>query len=391
MDNTSLSQNNKTRRLLLLWVTIGILVIGLGFFLYWLLYSRFYETTDDAYVRGNSVLVMSEIPGHVNTIFADETDSVTKGQKLILLDPLNAKIALDIAKAQLAITVRNVSQLYNHVDQLKDKVGLTKDNLDNATKDLQRRRGLVVNKTISSEEMQHSENAFNTAKDSYELAKQELIAALAVVEGVDLYHHPQIEQAAVNVRNAYLNLQRTTIYAPVSGYVAKRPVQVGQQINANTVLMVIIPLNELWVDANYKESQLRDIRIGQNVTMTTDAYGSDVVYHGTVLGLSPGTGSAFDLLPPQNATGNWIKVVQRLPVRISLSPKELEKNPLSIGLSVTVTIASHNHSGSRLNANRPLKALYDAVDYSSNIQEADTIINEILEANSKNLSSPKEP
>jgi membrane fusion protein (multidrug efflux system) len=372
-------------------ITLAFGLIGALYFFYWAFYARFYETTDDAYVRGNNVPVMSQIPGHVNAIFADETDAVTKGQKVIQLDTLDAEIALKIAKAQLALTARQVSQFYHNVEQLRANVEVAKDNLDKVNEDLKRRQGLVVNKTISSEELQHANNAYDNARDALELAKQQLAASFALIGETDLYHHPQIEQAAVNVRNAYLNLQRTIIYAPVTGYVAKRPVQVGQQINTNTVLMVIVPLDRVWIDANFKESQLKHIRIGQNASVTADAYGSELKYQGTVVGLSPGTGSSFDLLPPQNATGNWIKVVQRLPVRIAIDAKQLEKFPLRVGLSTIVEVDTHNRKGQTLSQSGPIKMIYESIDYAYDLQEADKIIDTILKENAKKLHFTKEP
>jgi membrane fusion protein (multidrug efflux system) len=227
--------------------------------------------------------------------------------------------------------------------------------------------------------------ALDAAKNALDLAKQQLIKAKSLVGTTSLYHHPQIQQAEVNLRNAYLNWRRTVIYAPENGMVAKRFVQVGQQINANSVLMVIVPLDQVWVDANFKESQLRDIRIGQPVSMIADAYGGKVEFKGEVVGLNPGTGSVFDILPPQNATGNWIKIVQRLPVRIAISRDQLKEHPLQIGLSMTVTVDTHDRKGEPLHKEKPLHILYHSQDVSSDIKAADKIIESILQENAKNI------
>ncbi len=382
--------NKHLRRRWLIGFTLLFLLLGLVFAIYWLVVWRYQETTDDAYVQGNSVQVMSQIPGQVISILADETDSVSMGQKLVVLDNADEDVALRAAKAQLALTTRQVRQLFYRVDQLRAAVSVAKDNLEKAKEDLERRQGLVVNKSISAEDLQHAKNAADNAKDALDLAKQELASAKALIGTTDLYHHPQVEQAANNVRTAYLNWQRTTIYAPTSGYVAKRPVQVGQQISTNTVLLVILPLDQIWVDANFKESQLKNIRIGQPVEITSDAYGGSIQFQGQVVGLSPGTGSAFDLLPPQNATGNWIKVVQRLPVRISIDKKQLEKYPLRVGLSITVTVNTHNRSGKTLSQDQPVKIIYDMKSYNSDLKKADQIIDQILQENAKDIQYPEE-
>ncbi len=373
------------RRRWLIAVTLLFAILGIAFAIYWLLVWRYQETTDDAYVRGNSVQVMSQIPGQVVSILADETDSVTQGEKVVVLDKADVEVALSAAKAQLALTVRQVSQLFYRVDQLQAAVSVAKDNLEKAKQDYDRRKGLVVNKSISSEDLEHAQNAKDNASDALELTKQELASARALIGGTDLYHHPQVEQAANNLRNAYLNWQRINIYAPTSGYVAKRSVQVGQQISTNTVLMVIVPLGQIWINANFKESQLKNIRIGQSAEVISDAYGDSVKYKGSVVGLSPGTGSAFDLLPPQNATGNWIKVVQRLPVRIAIDAKQLEKFPLRVGLSTTVTVDTHNRSGKTLTQDGPSKIIYESRDYGDNLEKADHVIEEILKENAKNI------
>lgn len=377
---------NNHRKRLLLGLSGVFLLLGMVYLFYWLLWGRYEETTDDAYVSGNSVQVMSHIPGRVTQISAEETDLVKKGEIVVQLDKADAEIALKLAQAQLGLIVRQVSRYYDEVNQLKANVQAQQDNFERATEDYKRRQGLVVNKSISEEDLRHAKIALDSARDAVTVAKQQLAGAITLVGNTDLYHHPQVEQAIVNVRNAYLQWRRTTVYAPVTGYVAKRPVQVGQQINTNTILMVIVPLEQVWVDANFKESQLKNIRIGQSAEAISDAYGSGVKYKGTVIGLNPGTGSAFDLLPPQNATGNWIKIVQRLPVRIGLDKEQLKRYPLRKGLSMTVTVNTRNRKGEVLEQDSSTKVIYESADDSADLQEADKIIDNILNDNAKNTS-----
>lgn len=377
--------NHDKRKKWMIIIAIVFIVLGLIYFSYWLFWGQYSVSTDDAYVDGNSVQVMPQISGRVLSIFVDETDQVKKGDIVVKLDPVDAEITLKKAESNLAVVTRQVSQYYDNVNELKANLRLKKDNLDKANDDYKRRQGLVVNKTISAEDLSHSLIALNSAKDDLLLAEQQLAAGLKLAGDTDLYHHPQVTESIINLRNAFLNWRRTVLYSPVSGYVAKRPVQVGQQVNADTTLMVIVPLHELWVEANFKESQLKNIRVGQPAEMIADAYGDQIKFKGHVVGINPGTGSAFDLLPPQNATGNWIKIVQRLPVRISIDDSQLKEHPLRVGLSMTVYIDTHQRKGETLNALTTPKVIYEAVDYSSDLKDAEKLIETILQANSKNI------
>ncbi len=385
-ENLKSPKKDKSHKKILIIVSAIFLIIGLIYLFYWIFIARFYETTDDAYVNGNQIQVMSQITGHVTTIHADETDLVKKGETLVTLDNADAIIALKTAEENLALTTRQVNQLYQNVAKYQADVEEKQADLVKAKEDYQRRQGLVVNKTISQEDFRHAKIAVDTATDSLASAQHQLDGALTLVGNTDLYHHPQVQQAITNLRNAYLTFERTIIYSPATGYVAKRFVQVGQEVNPNTVLMIVIPLNQIWVDANFKESQLKNIRINQPAELISDAYGSDVKFQGKVMGLSPGTGSAFDLLPPQNATGNWIKIVQRLPVRIIIDPKQLEKYPLRMGLSVSVSVDTHKRDGETLQKVLNQKVIYETKDYSSDLKKADTVINKILQENAKNTS-----
>jgi membrane fusion protein (multidrug efflux system) len=377
-------KNNKSRKRILTLLTILFLIIGVIWFLYWLLWGRFHEYTDDAYVSGNLVRLMPQVAGTVTQINTDDTQLAEEGQVLVKLDDADTKVVLDKSIAALANTVRKVRQYYDRVYQMQADVTLRQAELGNASFDLKRRQGLINDRAISREEMEHYTIALSAAQARLDAAKAQQDAAIDLVEGTNLYSHPEVVRAAVSLKNAYLNYYRTTIIAPVTGYVAKRNVQVGQQVTMGTSMMAIVPLREVWVDANYKESQLERLRIGQNVELTADAYGG-VTFHGKVQGLSAGTGSAFDLLPPQNATGNWIKIVQRLPVRITLDPEELKEHPLRIGLSVRVTTNTFGTEGETLNKATAKQVYYQTNVYQKELAEADVLITTVLHNNAPDI------
>jgi membrane fusion protein, multidrug efflux system len=370
----------KRKRILAIFTLIFI-VIALLWLLYYLCWGRFHEYTDDAYVDGNMVRLMPQIPGTVVAINTDDTQLVEEGQTIIKLDPADMRVALEKAQAGLALTVRKVRQYFDDATQANANVILRQADLDNAKLDLKRRQGLVGQRAISREEMEHYVTAVQTAQARFDYANAQLSSAYALIENTDFNNHPDIQRAKAVLRDAYLNFQRTTIVAPVTGFVAKRNVQVGQQVTPGTSMMAIVPLREIWINANYKESQLQRLRIGQDVSLTADAYDDGVTFHGKVQGLSAGTGSAFDLLPPQNATGNWIKIVQRLPVRIVLDADELKKHPLRIGFSVRVTTSTFGLEGSTLNSTPINHALYKTDVYESQLAEADKMITDIIRAN----------
>jgi membrane fusion protein, multidrug efflux system len=378
-------KDTKKRRRILTLLTLIFLIIGVLWFLYWLLWSRFHEYTDDAYVSGNLVRLMPQVAGTVIEINTDDTQLAQQGQVLVKLDDADTQIQLDKAKAALANTVRKVRQYYANVYQAQANLASRQADLDNANFDLKRRQGLVNDRAISREEMEHYTIALSATQAHYDAAKAELDAAIALVQNTNLYSHPEVVRAATNLKNAYLNFYRTTIISPVTGYVAKRNVQVGQQVTLGTSMMSLVPMQQVWIDANYKESQLERLRIGQNVTLTADAYGG-VTFHGKIQGLSAGTGSAFDLLPPQNATGNWIKIVQRLPVRIELDPQELKDHPLRIGLSVRVTTNTFGMEGETLNKVTPTKVYYQTNVYQKELAEANQLITTILHINAPDVT-----
>ena len=353
---------------------VGLVVlIGLAYGGYTWYAGRHQESTDNAYVQGNVIQITPQIGGTVTAILADDTDFVKAGQPLVQLDPADAKVALQLAQANLAQAVRQVRGLYANNLTLEAQINVrdtdvakAQTEVSRASDDLARRQSLVGNGAVSKEELAHAQSQLAQAQSTLAAAKAAVLTARdqlgsnqTLTDGTKLENHPSVEAAAAKMREAYLALHRAALPAPVDGFVAKRTVQLGQRVAAGTPLMSVIALNTLWVDANFKEVQLRNIRIGQPVTLTADLYGKHVEYKGTVAGLGAGTGAAFSLLPAQNATGNWIKVVQRVPVRVALDAKEVAANPLRVGLSMEATVDVTQQDG---------KALSDAPRAASSVQ-----------------------
>lgn len=371
-------------------VVCGILYTGYE----WVVASH-YESTDNAYVQGNIIQITPQTSGTVQSIQADETDYVKAGQILVKLDPADAQIALAQAEANLAQAVRQVRTLYVNNGSLNAQITLrqaevtrSESQLAQAQDDLKRRENLVGNGAVSKEELQHAKSQADSAKSALAASQAALTAARealtsnqSLTEGTAVDQHPNVLAAAAKVREAYLASQRTELVAPVDGYVAKRTVQLGQRIAAGTPLMTVVPLQQIWVDANMKENQLRNLRIGQPATLKADLYGSKTEYHGKVVGLGIGTGAAFALLPAQNATGNWIKVVQRVPVRIALDAKELADKPLRVGLSMDVEVDIRNQDGPVLASAPRADATNQTQVYDKQLQDADADIARIITAN----------
>ena len=353
--------NPKRKKALTVLASVVVLA-GLGWASYEYLVASHYESTDNAYVQGNVIQITPQIGGTVMAIMADDTDFVKAGQVLVQLDPQDARVALDQAEAALAQAVRQARTLYANNGTLQAQITLrdadvvkTQSDIARASDDLSRRQSLAGNGAVSKEELGHAETQLANAKSAMAAAQAARVAAReqlgsnqALTDGTSIEQHPSVLMAAAKVREAFLATQRTALIAPVDGYVAKRTGQLGQRVAAGTPLMSIIALKQVWVDANFKEVQLRNIRIGQPVTLVADLYGKKVVYKGQVAGLGVGTGAAFSLLPAQNATGNWIKVVQRVPVRIALDPKEIAENPLRVGLSMAAEVDVSSQDGKTL-------------------------------------------
>jgi membrane fusion protein (multidrug efflux system) len=370
------------------------LVAGLAYGAYWALVLRHYESTDNAYVQAPVVQVTPQVGGTVLAILADDTDLVKAGQPLVKLDPSDAKLALDRAQAQLAQTVREVRTMYANNGALDANIRLREaevarmqSDVARAAEDVNRRRPLMASGAVAGEEMKHAETALSAAKSALAGAESALAAAReqatsnkALTEGTSVENHPNVQRAAAAVREAFLAVQRTELPAPVSGQVAKRTVQVGQRIQAGAPLMSIIPLDQVWVEANFKEVQLRQMRVGQPVTLHADVYGDKVEYTGKVVGLGAGTGAAFALLPAQNATGNWIKVVQRVPVRVEIDPKQIAQHPLRVGLSMEAKVDIADQNGPPLtSATSNRSSTTQAFDAPQGA--ADRMVREIIAAN----------
>ncbi|HSB97768.1 MAG TPA: efflux RND transporter periplasmic adaptor subunit [Spongiibacteraceae bacterium] len=373
-------QNGKRKKGLIIAAAI-FATLGVIYGAYWLLDARFYQDTDDAYVAGNVVQVTPQIVGTVVAIKADDTYFVNAGDDLVLLDKADAKVALEQTEAALGQTVRQVRSLFTTNASLAANVELAQSQVSKAQADLKRRRSLTDTGAVSYEELNHAENALTGAQADLLAAKEKLASNKAFTDNTDIDNHPNVKQAAAKVHEAYLAFQRAAVPAPVSGFIAKRSVQVGQRVAPGNPLMAIIPLEQVWVDANFKEGQLARMRIGQAVTIKADIYGGKVTYHGKVVGLSAGTGSAFSLLPAQNATGNWIKVVQRVPVKIQLDPQELKEHPLRIGLSIVAEVNIKDQSGQQLAAAQPSAPVYQTAVYTKLDHEADALVRKIIAAN----------
>ncbi len=359
---------------------VALLVVGYG--LYWAQVLRYHQGTDDAYVGGNVVQITPQISGTVIGIGADDTQFVKAGQPLVRLDQADAKVALDQAEAQLARTVRDVRNLFATTSQLDAAVEVRQSDLDAARKDLVRRQQLGSTGAISGEELQHARDAVKSAQASLLAAQQQLAATRARVDNTTLEDHPQVRDAAAAVHNAYLQLSRTELPAPVTGFVARRNVQLGQRVGPGAALMAVVPLDQVWVDANFKEPQLARMRVGQPVKLTADLYGTKIVYHGTVVGFGAGTGSAFSLLPAQNATGNWIKIVQRVPVRIALDAREVATHPLQIGLSMRADVdVRQGADGARLPQVASTATPWSTDVYGTGDARADARVRSIIAAN----------
>ncbi|MFZ4285093.1 efflux RND transporter periplasmic adaptor subunit [Variovorax sp. HJSM1_2] len=400
---------NPKRRQALTTIAAVVVVAGLAWTAYEWLVASHYENTDNAYVQGNVIQITPQIGGTVMAIMADDTDFVTAGQPLVKLDPADARVALQQAEAGLAGAVRQVRTLYANNGTLAAQINLrsadvtraqtdvvrAQSEVARATEDLSRRQALTGNGAVSQEELNHTKTQLANANAALAAAKanvvaseagvvaarEQLLSNQAMTDGTSVERHPSVQAAAAKVREAYLAQQRAALPSPVDGYVAKRTVQLGQRVAAGTPLMSVVPLSQVWVDANFKEVQLRNIRIGQPVKLTADVYGKKVEYTGTVAGLGIGTGAAFSLLPAQNATGNWIKVVQRVPVRIALDAEQVKASPLRVGLSMDATVDVSQKDGKSL-AEAPRAAPVASTSVYATIDSgADAEVNRVISAN----------
>jgi len=369
------------RKSALILLTLLFIIIAVAYGIYWFLVLRHVEETDDAYVAGNQVQIMAQVSGSVTKVWADNTDFVQKGDVLVTLDPTDAQQAFEKAQTELASSVRQTRQLMINSKQLQASINVQKTALAQAQTDFNRRVPLGNANLIGREELQHARDAVASAQAQLDVSVQQYNANQAMVLDTTLDQQPAVKQAATEVRNAWLALQRTKIVSPMTGYVSRRSVQPGAQISSSTPLMAVVPATNLWVDANFKETQLAHMRIGQSATVVSDIYGDEVKYTGKVVGLDMGTGSAFSLLPAQNATGNWIKVVQRLPVRIELDEKQLADHPLRIGLSTLVTVDTANRDGQMLANQARSNPAYESNAREISLEPVNKLIDEIVKAN----------
>jgi membrane fusion protein (multidrug efflux system) len=368
---------------------LAVALLGLaGWGLYYLLFQRGHVSTDDAYVNGNLVRLTPQVPGTVIAINSDETQFVRRGEVLVQLDPRDTEVALAQAKATLGQTVRDVAQLFAQERRDAALVQTQRVQLSQANQDVERDHPLIAVHGVSQETLQHEQNAVQTARAGLQQAEATLASTRAAIAGTTPQTHPRVLQAEAALRNAWLAAARTRVVAPVSGYVVRRSVQLGQQVTPSTELLAIVPVDSMWIEANFKENQLSALRIGQPVRVEADMYGSRVRYRGRVLGLTAGTGSALAVLPAQNATGNWIKIVQRLPVRIGLDPQELERNPLFLGLSTTVKVDVRDRSGATLSKQPAWQAALNTDVYADQEAGADAAINAIVAANLGHKAEP---
>ncbi len=376
-------------------VAAVVLLGGAAYGAYYYLVANHYEHTDNAYVAANVVQVTPQVGGTVVSIGADDTDKVKAGQVLVKLDAADAQVALDQAQAQLAQTVREVRTLFANNASLSAQIQLrqadvskAQNEVSRAQDDVNRRTPLLATGAVGKEEYNHATSQLASARSALaatesalSAAREQLSSNQSLTEGTSVEQHPNVARAAGRVREAYLALKRVALVAPVDGYVAKRSVQLGQRVQAGTPMMALVTLDQPWVDANFKESQLQRVRIGQSATLTADVYGKKVVYHGKVLGLGAGTGAAFSLLPAQNATGNWIKIVQRVPVRLSLQPDEVKANPLRVGLSMEVEVDVADQGGAVL-AQAPRTEAAAQTTVFDNLQvDADALVKRIIDSN----------
>jgi membrane fusion protein, multidrug efflux system len=377
---TTTPQRQRRRTWLLLLAAV-VLVIAVLVAIWWLVYARFYESTDDAYVAGDLVNVTPQVYGTVIAIAADETDRVQAGQELVRLDATDAQVALLAAEQQLARAVRQTRTVFANRDQLTAVVAERRSDLARAQSDFDRRKNLTTSGAVSTEELGHARDTLTAARNALDAAQKNLAASVALVGRTGVADNPDVQAVATQVESAWLALKRTSVRAPVTGYVARRQVQLGERIQPGEPLMSIVPLERLRVDANFKEVQLQRMRIGQPVRIVSDLYGRHVEYHGTVAGLGLGTGAAFALLPAQNATGNWIKVVQRVPVRIALDPGELERHPLRMGLSTEASVDVHDDHGPQLAQQPPREPVLATTAYDIDRSEIRARIAEIIRDN----------
>ncbi|RDE98738.1 EmrA/EmrK family multidrug efflux transporter periplasmic adaptor subunit [Aggregatibacter aphrophilus] len=379
---TELASEQKTKRKKAFGIFFFILIITTALTaLYWFFFLKDYQSTEDAYVSGNQVMISSQVAGNVRQINVENMDFVHAGDVLLELDDTDYQLSFSQAQNTLASAVRQISQLGYTVKQLEATVQANQTALTKTQGDLARREQLGKSGAIDKESLQHAREAVMTAEANLKAVKNQLAANKSLLMNVSLKEQPEIQKAISSVKQAWLNLQRTKITSPIDGYVARRSTQVGQKVAVGSALMAVIANDQMWVDANFKETQLKDMRIGQPVKLSFDLYGHDVKFDGKIEGIEMGTGSAFSVLPAQNATGNWIKVVQRVPVRISLDPQQITRYPLRIGLSTLVEVNIADTKGEMLSQQKRTAPLYATNTLSYDESAVENLIEKIIRDN----------
>ena len=378
-----IAANAATRRKKMTMAIGAFLLMGIAFAIYYTFVARFNESTDNAYVGGNVVAINAQTSGTVEAVLAEENQEVKAGQALVTLNATDADVALTQASAQLADTTRQIRQAFNNTGITNAQLAQANTAVTTATDAVNRRAPLVATGAVSKEEFATAQDALAKAKAAQQVAQSQNNSATAQVANTDIAHHPSVERAKAAFRSAYINQKRLAVIAPIDGIVAKRYVQVGQSVAPNLPLMNLVAANQVWVDANFKETQLANLRVGQDVEIKADMYGSAVTYKGKVQGIAIGTGSAFSVLPAQNATGNWIKIVQRIPVRITIDAEQLKKFPLRVGMSMEAIVDTHARDGAVLGSTADTAATADLVTtvYTQDAAEADAAAMKIIDAN----------
>ncbi|WP_380785613.1 efflux RND transporter periplasmic adaptor subunit [Sphingomonas sp. R86521] len=370
---------NPTRKRALTVLSVVVVIGAIVWAVFHFLLAAPEQETDDAYIAGDVVAITARDPGQVTDIHADNTQVVKAGQPLIDLDAATADVGIASAEAELARAVRATRSDFSKLGETSAAVVQAQAELARAQNDLKRRRGAAAEGAVSGEELGHAADQVKVASATLALVRSQQAQSQNGVAGTTVSNNPAVMAAIAAYRRAAITRSHMHVVAPIDGVVAQRTVQLGQQVSAGMPLMAVVPLDRVWVDANFRETQLRDLRIGQPATVTADMYGDDLVYHGHVVGLGAGSGNAFALLPAQNASGNWIKITQRVPVRIALDKAELQRNPLRVGLSVNATVDTANRSGTMVG--RPATAAYRGLSTGAGDPAVEAKIRQIIAAN----------
>jgi membrane fusion protein, multidrug efflux system len=375
---------NQSHRNKAIFITAMIfVVIGMACFIYWLVWARFHQYTDDAYVDGNNVITTPQVGGIVESFSTLNGDFVPQGMVLVELDKTDARISLGKAIADLRYAVRDVRQMFEKAKHYAAMIEVKKAEFIKAARDYEHRVNLIDEGGVSLENFEHAIATLEASFSDLIATEYQYTAAAALVENSTVETHPLVEQMKNEVRDAYVFLRRCTIRAPATGLIAQRTVQVGETVAAGQPLMAVVPLDQMWVTANYKEVQLAKMRIGQPVKVTSDIYGSRVVFHGKIAGIGGGTGSVFSVLPPQNATGNWIKIVQRVPVRITLDQEQIKQHPLRLGLSMETTVDIHDTTCPFVPEIRSQEPLFSTDVFATQEEGANALITQVINREGK--------